>query len=462
MTTVFGAEVIRIAADGSTTTHYLTIQDDDLNLEDNEAGTSWAIDGQALAAAPLIRFTDADLTLTGGNAFTSGGISFTVDGATYFLHGSLTADRIETITNLVPGSVVGAITYTSVQAPPQDSGSLTSQALVINAFGGVTTTGIETVQLFDDDGQINLSDEIGGSPVALLGDSSRAVEMLPLAPEQMDLVEVSYQDQGGTAATFQALRYTLGSRVYYIPATGSVDLADVATVLSVTALPDSADGQNWSAYGFDLNRVERLGSPVSDVLEGDYINDRLLGLQGDDNLFGGVGQDELRGGNGADRAFGGIQDDLLFGDRGNDRLFGSVGHDSLNGGRGNDLLNGGSGDDTLTGGEGTDVLQGKDGSDVLQGGAGRDVLQDGTGSDRLEGGSGADTFVFVQDFTTDQITDFTDGLDLIETTFRFRDMIISDVAPGTVHILMGDDLLILQDRAGQLTAADITRADFVL
>jgi len=64
------------------------------------------------------------------------------------------------------------------------------------------------------------------------------------------------------------------------------------------------------------------------------------------------------------------------------------------GGIGNDVISGRDGSDHLSGGGGIDTLNGEGGDDALTGGDGDDTLVGGSGRDRLAGGAGADSFVF--------------------------------------------------------------------
>lgn len=76
----------------------------------------------------------------------------------------------------------------------------------------------------------------------------------------------------------------------------------------------------------------------------------------------------------------------------------------------------GAGGETLTGTRQDDVLIGGAGDDLLNGAQGEDVLMDGAGADTLTGGSGADVFIFVNDDSTDTITDFHPGHDTLDLT----------------------------------------------
>ena len=84
----------------------------------------------------------------------------------------------------------------------------------------------------------------------------------------------------------------------------------------------------------------------------------------------------------------------------------------LVGGNGNDLFNGDIGNDVLSGGAGDDSLAGGYGDDTLKGGSGDDWLWGFLGQDKLTGGAGNDIFKYFRDDSSlpgspDKITDFT-------------------------------------------------------
>ena len=84
------------------------------------------------------------------------------------------------------------------------------------------------------------------------------------------------------------------------------------------------------------------------------------------------------------------------------------------------------------------------------------------GADTLTGGIGADVFVFSADGATDTITDWQDGIDLIDLDVAFGALTITDAGAGVVHITHSGELLIVMDGGGgTLTAADFTAADFL-
>lgn len=172
-----------------------------------------------------------------------------------------------------------------------------------------------------------------------------------------------------------------------------------------------------SETDFVINPGPQVGTTGDDFLVGGAFDDTIDGGEGKDKLVGRDGNDVLKGGNGKDVLSGGNGNDTLDGGEGNDRLQGGAGNDDLTGGDRNDALNGGAGDDTLFSGDGNDKLTGGAGADVLAGGQGRDVLT---------GGADADLFIFVTNGGEDRITDFEDGVDLLDySAFGFTD--ISDL-----------------------------------
>jgi Ca2+-binding RTX toxin-like protein len=210
------------------------------------------------------------------------------------------------------------------------------------------------------------------------------------------------------------------------------------------------------------------GNGLDNEIYGNDGNNTLRGLGGNDNLYGGHGNDNLIGGAGADGMYGWTGDDwyyvddagdrvVEYADRGYDAVFSTIdytlgdnvevlvlqgtgaidgtgnaldnelygneagndlvaglGDDQLSGHGGDDALYGQTGNDLLKGDGGNDHLFGGSGNDTLNGGAGNDVLQGDSGYDVATGGKGFDTFIFNELMSTDQITDFERGLDLID------------------------------------------------
>ncbi len=160
----------------------------------------------------------------------------------------------------------------------------------------------------------------------------------------------------------------------------------------------------------------------ADVVRGGAGPDRVYSLggedtvfagQGSDMIYGNAGRDVIYGNQGGDVLFGGRDDDRLFAGADNDIIYGNNGRDALYGNRGDDGIFGGRDGDYLYGGQGDDTLLGNKGDDVLFGNRDQDTLIGGEGNDFLTGGSGRDSFLFAADASTDVITDFVVGEDII-------------------------------------------------
>ncbi len=86
-----------------------------------------------------------------------------------------------------------------------------------------------------------------------------------------------------------------------------------------------------------------------------------------------------------------------------------------------DFILGMAGRDRLLGAAGADCLSGGNGTDTILGGRGNDMISGGKGADVLTGNLGADRFCFTGTVQStgrsiDAITDFTDGVDLIDVS----------------------------------------------
>lgn len=220
----------------------------------------------------------------------------------------------------------------------------------------------------------------------------------------------------------------------------------------------ATSGAAYVIYGHRADEaVLRLGTEVSQTINGgrgdDTIDafgdsDTLFGWEGNDTLQGGAGQDWLDGGAGRDQLRGGAGDDtyvvtvgiggadivdelpgegrdmvvvtpgFILPGRGKPIPVGSytlranVEDARVEGVRGFNLTGNELAND-LKGNEGANALDGRDGADTLGGGLGRDVLT---------GGAGADMFLFGRlqasaiDETRDVITDFAQGADRIDVS----------------------------------------------
>lgn len=182
------------------------------------------------------------------------------------------------------------------------------------------------------------------------------------------------------------------------------------------------------------------GSSGADVLDASAATERVV-LHGRGNV------DILTGGSGGDTLVGGLRDDVLNGGDGNDRLYGQTDNDTLNGDAGNDSLYGQQGEDTINAGAGRDFIFGGTGNDTMSGG--------GTDLER-------DLFVMQTGGGNDIITDFEDGVDLIQ----FRSIAaVQDFGDISIANNVNGDAVITYDGSNTITligidASNVTIDDF--
>jgi Ca2+-binding RTX toxin-like protein len=132
------------------------------------------------------------------------------------------------------------------------------------------------------------------------------------------------------------------------------------------------------------------------------------------------------------------------------------------GGSGSDTIHGGGGNDWLQGHAGADQLFGQEGDDRLDGGAGADTINGGAGNDNLYGGGAdgaADRYVFENNWGSDQIWDFEDGVDKIDLTAvsgvtSFEDLTLVQNATGTFVQYNADQIFLRGITADKITAED--------
>ncbi|MEQ8897715.1 MAG: M10 family metallopeptidase [Roseovarius sp.] len=264
------------------------------------------------------------------------------------------------------------------------------------------------------------------------------------------------------------------------------------TIIENAAMGDGDDHVTGNAAD---NRL--LGRGGEDTLLGGDGDDLIKGGGADDLIEGGAGNDTLRGQNGVDEIHGGDGNDSLAGNNGEDTMHGDGGNDSLKGGHNWDTLDGGTGEDTVigqnghdtvSGGAGDDVVRGNNGRDLLDGDAGNDLLDGGYGNDRMRGGSGRDTLIggsgrdtllgqggddeltggngpdiFVFDYGSDTgddtITDFEDGIDVIQIrgSATFDDLTISQTGPDTL-VTWADGSVVIENAVGVIGEDDFVFA----
>ena len=247
-----------------------------------------------------------------------------------------------------------------------------------------------------------------------------------------------------------------------------------------------SDGGNDTITGSAFNDIIWSGSGNDTVTAGDG-NDVVVADIGTDNVSGGAGNDSLYidasdtvdGGAGFDAVYitGGSGTSLNMSAQqlewaadfvgGNDTVDGSGssvalevyaagGTDIVTGGSLGDFLWGGSGGDTITGNGGNDTLVGEAGADTLTGGLGTDALYGNSGN----GGDGnLDTFVFADNWGTDFVFDFDDGVDRLDVSGvtgvnSFADLTVTNTADGHAYVSFSGNLIAVANRAGQIDASD--------
>ena len=232
----------------------------------------------------------------------------------------------------------------------------------------------------------------------------------------------------GSGNSLDLSGYSLGS---------TVDLHD-GTFSSVAGL------KNNIAIAFGTRIDRGIGGSGSDAFVGNDNGDVLMGGAGADTLAGGTGNDHIYGnlstsiqgmtdgadlidaGDGSNYVNGNAGNDVITAGWGTNRLYGGGGDDQirvtgggsshLNGNLGDDLLQVAGGANDIHGGQGNDTIMASAGNNYSFGEVGNDVIRAGTGIDVMAGGIGADLFVLGaanSSFNWDEITDFTDGTDLL-------------------------------------------------
>jgi serralysin len=138
----------------------------------------------------------------------------------------------------------------------------------------------------------------------------------------------------------------------------------------------------------------------------DVVNGNLLLTSGSVVLGSGISQVRLLGVDGID-ATGSAAGNAITGNRGGNDLRGAGGNDNIRGAAGNDRIWGDDGADQMSGDDGNDAMLGGQGRDTISGGTGNDQVNGGIDADVLYGQSGADAFIFLANFGSDVVQDFS-------------------------------------------------------
>lgn len=286
----------------------------------------------------------------------------------------------------------------------------------------------------------------------------------------------------------------------------------------VFAINESGDDLFNGGQGIDTLTIANFNFPLPVALIADLAagtatyGEGVKTLVGIENVVGGFGNDQIVGDRGANVLRGSVGDDRLDGGAGDDLLFGGSGADMLIGGAGVDTisyaelsfvegetgvtldLQAGTGTagaamgdtfalienvegslyaDVIAGSTRANRLSGGMGNDRISASRGDDVLDGGFGDDTLTGGLGIDRFVFFGDLIVagvptggwgdDTITDFEDGIDLIDFTAdpgitSFADLTITQIGGDTLVAHGEDSILLLGTSAALISASDFVFA----
>lgn len=221
-----------------------------------------------------------------------------------------------------------------------------------------------------------------------------------------------------------------------------VDLADWTTASTATI-----DGTN-SANTIDRDFVDGQGNMVHDG------GQTILGKDGEDLIHAGAGDDLIYGGSHYDTIYAGAGNDQVWGDNGRDTIWLEAGDDIFY----DNTQSNSNAHDTVYGGDGNDTFNGGGGNDIFAGDAGDDTLSGGIGNDTLTGGTDTDTFVFSLGDGSDVITDFENGIDILDFTstgLTFGDLTITTDASGSTIVTYGSgDQIELLNTSGQIDQSD--------
>jgi Ca2+-binding RTX toxin-like protein len=230
-----------------------------------------------------------------------------------------------------------------------------------------------------------------------------------------------------------------------------VENMSVLAVDSITQLTLDSSGAMHLA-GNSLDNVITGSNQVSNMIDGDYGNDTLIGGQFDDEFYDFVGRHTMQGGLGNDTYYvadanekivegansgidsvvlyqpfsitlaDNVENQFIYAKSSQEALLGWFGStafnvtgsqqsNQLNGSNGNNVMKGMDGNDTIFAYGGNDQLDGGNGDDSLFGGDGNDLFIGSSGVDMLQGGLGNDTYTFsnLTGFSTITDADTTPG-----------------------------------------------------
>jgi Ca2+-binding RTX toxin-like protein len=327
--------------------------------------------------------------------------------AAYGQHPSITGVTTLAAKRAAAKLLVDPADPTDPAIPADASDFVFSSGTWANGAGGVTTTGLDDVDLWVG-GLAEVTNLNGG----LLGSTFNYVFQNSLENLQdFDRLYYLNRTQGMNLRTqlegnsFSELieRNTDGTNTLKADAFAT---ADCKFQLGDLTFPATAAGSPLTPAA---KLILGAGSVNDDAATTDCDENRLLLRKPDGTIqyraintvdpSGINGQSVYNGTAGVDRVTGGNDNDTFWGDEGNDIIEGNGGDDVALGGDGNDIitdldgadvLKGGPGNDAIDTGPGDDIFMGGDGQDFMNGGANDNESFAGPGNDFIIAGLGAD------------------------------------------------------------------------
>ena len=310
-------------------------------------------------------------------------------------------------------------------APLDAADFMFSNGTWANTPAGVTTTGVDTVDLWVG-GLAELTNQNGGmlgstfnyvfeTQLEKLQDGDRLYYLartpgmnLRTQLEGNSFAEMIQRNTEGTN-TLKADAFATSDCKFQLANLAGTPAGFAAQGSTVTDDPTTQCDENalllrkpdGTIQYRQINSVDPSGINGQSVFNGTPNDDRVFGGVDNDTFWGGAGNDVIEGNNGDDVALGGdgndrITDlggaDVLKGGPGNDAIDSGIGDDIDLGGDGNDFINGGANDNEEFAGPGNDYVIAGQGADAVFGDGGDDWIEGGTGQDLLQGDHGAPFF----------------------------------------------------------------------
>lgn len=339
-----------------------------------------------------------------------------------FTHANLTQLRIQLVSP--SGTSMNIYNGTTGSAVTSDLGL--SYAFGLDGLRGEQMAGTWSLRIQDttsgESGTLNSVELTGFGAATSLNDVYHYTDEV-----------LTLQDQAGQS-----------TRVNLIDTNGGMDWIDAATLyqdvlLDLNASSNSTlDGTRFLSIAAGTLIENAVTGDGNDRINGNTLDNQLVGMQGDDVLYGALGNDTLDGGAGLDSAvFQGLSTAYVITTlNGKTQVTGAEGTDWLigieylvfsdktlmdptaniptpappamgpgtgtvtppppppSGGTSNPIT-GTAAADNLTGTAQSEVINGLAGNDTLSGGDGNDTLIGGAGNDRFSGGAGIDTISYL-------------------------------------------------------------------